>query len=101
VQNIRISVAGLIAAVALLACSGQDGDYFPYLMKGLNVYVYDNKADAEIFAGFVEASYTSQKHGLARCAALASSEAADRHLADWGYVCCTVTSESQCVTKVR
>ena len=100
-RNIRTTVAGLVAAVALLACSGQDGDYFPYLMKGLNVYVHDNKADAEIFAGFVEASYTSRKDGLARCAALASSAAADRHLDDWGYVCCTVTSESQCVTKIR
>jgi hypothetical protein len=99
-MRIRATVAILVAAL-IAACSGQDGDYFPYLMKGLNVYVYDNKAEAEIFAGYVEAGYTDRKDGLARCAALASSTAHDRHLEDWGYVCCTVTSKSQCATKVR
>lgn len=100
-MRIRIRVATLITSLALAACSGQDSDFFPFLMKGLNVYVYDNKADSEIFAGYVEARYTDRKDGLARCAALASSTAHDRHLEDWGYVCCTVTSKSQCETKVR
>lgn len=96
-------VAAILLAVlpTLSGCSSYDSEYFPYAMKGLNVLVYDNKANKEYFGGFVEASYFSRKEALSSCAARAAATARQYHLPDWGYVCCTVTSSSSCVTKVR
>lgn len=70
-------------------------------MKGLNVWVYNNNTEKEYFGGFVEASYFSQKEALSNCGARAVGTARQYHLENWGYVCCTVTSSSDCVTKVR
>ena len=90
-----------VCAVGLASCFGQDSDFFPSRMKGLNAWVYDASSGKEFSAGFVEAGYTSRKQGLACCAALASSAAAGWHIENWSYVCCTVTLSSQCETKVR
>jgi hypothetical protein len=102
-MQIQLKLAALAAiSVALLAsCSGHDEDYFPYRMKGLDVWLYDPTTETEIYAGFVEAGYTSRQEGLAGCASTASSAAAARNLREWSHVCCTVTSESKCATKVR
>jgi hypothetical protein len=70
-------------------------------MKGLNVLVYNNKTDKEYFGGYVEANYLSKSEGLEKCQRAAYSTAKQHHLKDWSYVCCTVTSSSGCVTKVR
>ncbi len=92
----------LVAFYASLAgCDGYDSEYYPYTMKGLNAFVYDNASGKEYFAGFIEASYFSRAEAASKCAALAASTAAANHLREWGYVCCTVTSSSDCVTKVR
>lgn len=93
----------LLAALLILlgGCDGYDSDYYPYAMKGLNAFVYDNATDKEYFAGFVEATYFSRSEGASKCAGLASATASANHLRAWSYVCCTVTSSSSCVTKVR
>jgi hypothetical protein len=79
----------------------QDSDYFPYNMTGLDAWVYDNRTDQSRLAGHVESSYFGRKDALASCNALANETAQSMHLNDWGYVCCTTTSSSSCVTKVR
>ena len=85
-----------------LGCKGStDSDYFPYAMKGLNVLVYNNKTDKEYSGGYVEANYLSRSEGLTKCQNAAYSTAKANYLEDWSYVCCTVTSSSGCVTKVK
>lgn len=92
----------VVVVLILFSCSdGQDGDYFPYRMKGLDVYVYDNLEGKEHFAGHIKARYWDRKEALATCADYAEVTARSNQLKDWGYVCCTVTSSSSCVTKVR
>jgi len=96
----RIIACIALCIILLVGCSGLDSDHFPYRMKGLNSFVYD-KNGQEYFAGYTEASYFSRKDGLAGCASQAYALANAKHLSDWGYVCCTVTSSSSCATKVR
>lgn len=93
----------LLCAVCtgITGCDGHDSEYFPYTMKGLNVYVFDNNGRKEYFGGFVEGNYLSRQKSLSECAARASSTASVNKLRDWSYVCCTVTSSSSCATKVR
>lgn len=90
-----------IAALAASSCAKVDDEHFPYDMKGLNSWLYDPAAGQEYPAGFTEASYENRKSALRACAAQASNAAADRGLMEWSHVCCTVTEESQCATKVR
>jgi len=85
----------------LLGCSGQDSDYIPYAMTGLDVWVYDASSAKNYFGGRIEASYFSREEALSECGARASSVAQTNRLYDWSYVCCTVTSSSDCVKKVR
>lgn len=102
-RNKRLPIALMLGFVcmACAACDGQDSDYIPYMLKGMNVYVYDED-DREFFAGRVDGNYLDRDDLLSSCGAMAAAEAERRHLGQrWGYVCCTVTSESSCVTKVR
>lgn len=94
-------IAAVIAVSLVLGCSGNDDEYFPYAMRGLNAYVYDMDADREIFIGFMEGRYWNREQALGQCQMAASSQAAALNLENWDYVCCTVTSDSQCVTKVK
>ena len=100
-KNLRLVTLMCAACVGSSGCDGHDSDYFPYTMKGLNVHVHDNNSRKDYFAGFVEASYLSRQKALSECASRASSTANFNKLRDWSYVCCTVTSSSSCVTKVR
>jgi hypothetical protein len=90
-----------LAASLLVGCSGHDSYYFPYFMTGLDVWVYDNRTSKSLFGGRVEAIYFSREKALSECGARAFSIANANKLQDWGYVCCTVTPSSDCVTKVR
>ena len=94
-------VVGFACLVSLAACDAHDSDYVPYTMKGLNVHVVDKKSDKEYFGGFVEGNYMNRDQALSQCASVARATAAQHHLVEWGYVCCTVTSSSSCETKVR
>jgi len=101
-QCIPIKVAIIFCLASVVAsCSGVDDEFFPYRMKGLNAWVYDLATDESFLAGYTEAGYTSRREGLASCAAMAASAAAARNLSEWSHICCTVTSKSQCATKVR
>lgn len=92
-----------IAASALLlsGCSAQDSDYIPYAMKGMNAYAYSHDTGAEAFAGYSDGNYLDRDDVRASCYSNAAAEASRRHWQKWSYVCCTVTSESSCATKVR
>jgi len=101
-RNTPLATATILAALLLFSgCDSHDGDYFPYGMKGLNVWIYNNKTNTEYFGGFVEASYISRKEALSSCHDRAVFTARQYQLQDWGYVCCTVTSRTNCMTKVR
>lgn len=98
-----ITTAVLLSVIAeMSACSGHDSDYMPYDMKGMNAYLYDQDG-REHFAGFSDGSYLDRESLLSQCRSNAFAKARGLHLddRDWGYVCCTVTSESSCATKVR
>ena len=97
----RIKTIFIIFAILISGCDGYDSDYFPYTMKGLDVWVYNNNTDKEYYGGRVEASYFSKDEALSNCGSYAYSIASQYNLNDWSYVCCTVTSSSSCVTKVR
>jgi hypothetical protein len=89
------------AILLLLAgCSDVDGEYFLYRMIGLDVWVH-SEAAGSLYGGRIDAFYLSRKFALAQCASLAFAVAHDARLEDCGYVCCTVTSSSQCSTTVR
>ena len=102
-MSAKRSSAIILAAIllSLCGCDSYDSDNYPYGMKGLNVYVHNDNTGEDLFAGFVEANYLSRSDGTSQCGALASSAAVENHLKNWSYVCCTVTSDSDCVTKVR
>lgn len=90
-----------IILVLLQGCGGDDSDYYPRAMKGLEVWVVDRPTDKQFFGGYIEANYFSREDAAASCAQAAYLVAETNHLKDWGYVCCTVTSSSRCETKVR
>ena len=82
-------------------CSGYDSDYIPYFITALDAYVYNNASDEEFYAGRIETGYFSSDSAVDKCRPLARSYAKANHISDWSYVCCTVTSSSDCVTKVK
>jgi len=84
----------------------QDSNYIPFNLKGLNVYLFDEKKapNADKFAGYIECSYLSREDGLARARALAYREAKRLNFDvshSRYYIICTATADSSCVTKVR
>ncbi len=99
-------VVVLIGLTTISGCDSYDSDFIPYGLKGLDVWVYsdltyDNTTEKEYYGGRVEASYFSNSSAISECGDLAYGTANHYHLQDWSYVCCTVTSSSDCVTKVR
>lgn len=94
-----ITVPALIALATLMAgCSMTDGDYIPFGLTGFGVYVTDPSTNKTVYAGHVDANYFSREEGLRSCAATAHAWARGK---PFGYVCCTITASSDCVTKVR
>ena len=91
----------LVLLSAIAGCSEVDKDNFPYEMTGLSSWLYDSTTEQEYLAGFTPASYKNRQSALQSCAAKASIAAAARNLKEWSYVCCTVTEQTQCATKVR
>jgi hypothetical protein len=106
------------------ACSGYDGNHIPYSLRGFDVWFYEERPSCdevhedeagddeglrcrrgpyEVYLGRAAASFVSRQRGLLDCNATAVAEANRRELGsgEWGYVCCTVTGSSDCVTKVR
>lgn len=96
------NLALIVVSATLLGCSGHDADYMPYLLKGMNSYVYDEDG-RDYFAGYSEGNYLEREDVLVSCASNARSKAYDLGIIDanWSYICCTVTADSSCATKVR
>ena len=95
------TMAVLILLSALTGCDNYDSEYIPYMLKGLDVYVWDNEADTQYFGGRVKANYFTADDARRECYHKASAVAAMNNLTDWSFVCCTVTASSDCVTKVK
>jgi hypothetical protein len=91
-----------VVSITLTSCSGHDSDYVPYGLEGMNAYVYDEN-DKEHFAGYAEGGYFDREDVLDQCQRNAQWKAQELHLDDreWSYICCTVTADSSCATKVR
>lgn len=99
----RIGVmAWLIFGSLLLGgCSGVDGDYIPYRLTGLGVWLWDSERDRSIYAGRVETNYFDRAKALVECRDKAVVMARQLRLDQWSYVCCTITPSTDCETKVR
>ena len=78
-----------------------DDSSIPYDMKGMNSWLYDNASGESFLAGYTEATYDSRDEALRACAAHSANLAEAKKMQDWSYVCCTVTQDSDCATKVR
>lgn len=98
----RYAVIGIFALLASIGCAKHDDDFIPYDLKGMNAYVYDED-DEEHFAGFFGGNYSQRVAVLSACQSNAQGKAHELHIDDdpWSYICCTVTTDSNCATKVR
>ncbi len=91
----------LVLAVGWYVYSGEDSEHFPYSLSALDSWVYDQDSKRDVLAGRVPTSYLARADGLASCRDLAINAAREHNFRRWGYVCCTVTSSTDCATKVR
>lgn len=94
-------LAVFFIAVLLTKSNIHDGNNIPYGLIAFDVYVLNKTSDKEFFAGTVKTNYFLKNKGLTKAITLADSYANAMSLTDWSYVCCTVTTSSNCVTKVR
>ncbi len=90
-----------LAVASLTGCDARNNLDIPYFLKGLNVWVHNNKTDQNIHAGRIKARYWNRTESLHACRTAAKEKASKERLRDWSYVCCTVTSSSDCLTKVQ
>lgn len=100
-MNSTLRLACVVLLLLCMGCGSQDSEFIPYGLKAMDAHVYDNRSETNHFAGRAKANYFSRADGLSQCRSMAFSLADQMGLQDWGYVCCTVTSGSDCVTKVR
>lgn len=89
-----------IVAATLAGCSAQDSDYIPYTLSGMQAVVYLQRSGQTRIGPPISGNYFSRDSMLAACQASAS-DLAPTTGEPWSYVCCTMTSSSSCVTKVR
>ena len=101
--NLTRGPALLLALLSgiLAGCDAQDSDYYPYAMTALDVWVYDIPSKKNLYGGRVQASYFGRLDATKTCRDMAIVAARGANWQDWRHVCCTVTSDSDCVTKVR
>ena len=78
-----------LIAFSFSACNSYDSDHIPFLLKGLDVWVYDNVTNREYYGGRVKANYFSKDDAIAECGNLAYAIAGQYRLSEWSYVCCT------------
>jgi hypothetical protein len=71
------------------------------MITALDVWVSDDYNSKTYFGGRIKANYLKKSEALSTCGAYAFNLAAEHHLSDWSYACCTVTPFSDCATKVR
>jgi hypothetical protein len=103
----KISV--LFFCVAFLeACSigstaFAETDQFPLDTRALDAYVVDKNTKQTFDAGRVPyaGGPGHRKDATVECREMAEEKAKKERLYDWDYYCCTVTSKSECATKVK
>jgi len=91
----------VLSCCVLAGCSGLDSDYIPYRLSGLDAWLWDSDRGRSIYAGRVETNYFKREKALVECRDKAVIMARHLRLERWGYVCCTITSSTDCETKVR
>lgn len=91
----------VLLSIFLGACKNYDKNFIPYGLRGMDAWVYNNENEQEYFGGRSEGNYLNRRKVLGDCQKNAHVTANEYYLKDWSYVCCTVTSSSDCVTKVR
>lgn len=91
----------LALAAVLCGCDAQDSDFYPYALTALDAWVVDQDTNKSLLAGRVDTNYLGRKEATASCRDLAVAAARANNIHRWGYVCCTVTSSTDCATKVR
>lgn len=99
-----VAIFGLVAYFGFnVGRTGTDDDYIPYQITGMRAWLYDGRADQEFLAGSTEGKYGDREGMRQQCASDAISLARVRGLRSdqWSYVCCTVTKDSSCNTKIR
>ena len=89
-----------ILASFCVSCSGQDSEFIPYRLKGMGAWVSDESGNS-YYAGLAEGNYSDRDDLKAQCADLAYELAEFKHIKNYSYVCCTVTADSDCETKIR
>lgn len=90
----------LFVLVAAYGCDSSRED-IPFFIKSLDVYVYNADTKKEFLAGRIETNYFDIKDALERSRVMAAAFASGLNMHNWSYVCCTVTTDSSCSTKVR
>jgi hypothetical protein len=96
----------LLLLVVAAGCkkTGNDADYIPYELTGMQVmFCADNhQADTCKMLGAVKGGYEERKKLMEECGKMARNEARSKNIdSGWGYVCCTMTDNTDCATKVR
>ncbi len=93
-------VIGLIVFV-LIVLTRQDSDKIPYALRGMDVYLYNDKTSEEFLVKRVDGSYLSKDKVLRDCQDEAYLAARSRKIQYWSYSCCTVTHSSDCATRIK
>lgn len=93
-------VVSVVVLLSMSGCDARDSDEIPFLLTGMDAYLQVGET-MEVYAGRVDANYLSRDDALDECRDLALVEARRRGIENWGYICCTVTSTTDCDTKVR
>lgn len=102
-QQALLGGAAVVAALLFIPRSWtQDADEqnYPYAMTGIRptVFFAGNRSED---LGEITATYERRTSAVSECQDAASAYAKDKQLGQWNYVCCTITPDSACKTKVK
>lgn len=102
-REIRLVPAILLLSTLILSlgCDKVDENQIPYGLEGMKIYILDKNSGEEHLVGTVEATYTNWLDTLKECRTFARKDAELRGMKNYDYWCCTMTSYSDCKTKVQ
>ena len=102
--NNKLGIFIILGLIFTGCCSNKnsyDNNYIPFDIQGFDVFVYNNKTDKEFYAGHIETNYLNAQYQISNAQSLAYDYAEKIKLKDWDYLIYTVTSYSNCVTKIK
>jgi hypothetical protein len=95
---------GAVAAVLIFMphrCTHDiDEQHYPYAMTGIRASVLWGGGEFKDLND-ISATYDQRVSGVSQCQAEAKDFATEKQLESWSYVCCTITPDSSCKTKVK